>query len=326
MSATFYYKQNILKQLRAFCVTARAGSVSRAAEEIFLSQPSVTLQIQALEREMDITLFERRGPHITLTPEGETLYQIAEPLVEQIDKLKETFASHYGKIEAGEINLAAGESTILYILPEPVKQFARQYPRIELKMHNVTGRDGMAMMRANQVDFAVGSMLDVPEDMSYQPVVTFNPTLITPLNHPLAHHDNVLLEEISRYGLILPPRHLSTWRIVDLVFKQHNLDYRIALEAGGWEVIKKYVELGLGISIVTNVCLTGQERLATHSLNKYFPKRTYGIVYRKGKFLSPQAKRFIEIMIRHFKESGAQLDLSSGASIADPEGDLLAGY
>lgn len=297
-----YYKQNRLKQLRAFCHTARAGSISEAAETLFLSQPSVTLQIQALERELEITLFERRGPHIKMTPEGEVLYKLSEPLVEGIDKLHETFAAHYGKLESGELNIAAGESTILYVLPDAVKRFNDAYPRIRLKLQNVTGRDGLAMLRADKVDFAVGSMLEVPEDIIYRPIFTYDPALIVPLDHPLADREEVTLEEISPHGLILPPRHLSTWRIVDLVFSQNNLSYRVDLEAGGWEVIKKYVELGMGISIVTDVCLTGEERLVRIPLNRYFPTRSYGIVLRQGKFLSPQAKRFIEMADPDFFE------------------------
>jgi DNA-binding transcriptional LysR family regulator len=291
-----YYKQNRLKQLRAFCHAARAGSVSAAAEKLFLSQPSVTLQIQALEREFAVALFERRGPQIRLTPDGELLYRLAHPLVDGVDRLHETFRAHQGHIEAGELNIAAGESTILYILPGPMKQFAEDYPGVRLKLHNVTGRDGLAMLRADTADLAVGSMLDVPEDIVYHPVVSFDPALITPLDHPLARLKQVTLQDISPYGLILPPRHLSTWAIVDLTFRQHDVPYHVALEAGGWEVIKKYVELGLGISIVTDVCLTGSERMARIPLGKYFPRRSYGVVYRKGKFLSPQAKRFIEVL------------------------------
>ncbi|MCG6968987.1 MAG: LysR family transcriptional regulator [Gammaproteobacteria bacterium] len=294
--SAFYYKQNRLKQLRAFCFTARTGNISEAADQLFLSQPSVTLQIKALEREMDITLFERRGPHIALTPEGEILYRLAAPLVEGMDTLKESFAAHYGQLEEGELNIAAGESTILYILPEPIKQFAELYPKIKLKLHNVTGRDGLAMLRANEADFAVGSMLEVPEDIVYRSTIAYDPMLITALDHPLASKQKIRLEEISPYGLILPPRHLSTWRMVDLVFNQHNIPYHVSLEAGGWEVIKKYVELGLGISIVTEVCLGENDRVAKIPLGHYFPTRSYGVVMRKGKFLSPQAKRFIEMM------------------------------
>ncbi len=306
-SATqLHYKQNRLKQLRAFCHAARSGSVSTAADQIFLSQPTVSLQIQALEREFDTLLFERRGPKIKLTPAGDLLYGLAQPLVEGMDKLHETFFSQCGRVDQGTLEVAAGESTILYILPEPVRRFTALHPGIEIKLNNVTGRDGLAMVRADEADMAVGSMIEVPDDITYRPFVTYRPKLITPLDHPLATKASVTLADIAPFGLILPPSHLSTWRTVDLVFRQHNLNYRVALEAGGWEVIKKYVELGLGISIVTDVCLTGQEHLATIPLEQYFPNRSYGIVLRRGKFLSPQAKRFLDVLDETF--SGQEVE------------------
>ncbi len=312
---TPYYKQNRLKQLRAFCHAAQCGSITEAAENLFLSQPSVTLQIQALEREMEITVFERRGPKISLTPEGEVLYRLASPLVEAIDGLQESFHAHMGNLQKGELNIAAGESTILYVLPDATKQFADQYPGISLKLHNVTGRDGLSMIRADQVDFAVGSMLEVPDDIRYEPIVTYYPALITARGHPLAERDKITLEEIAEHGLILPPRHLSTWRIVELVFQQHDLQFKVALEAGGWEVIKKYVELDMGISIVTDVCLTeaDRERLSVKPLGKYFPTRSYGIVSRRGKFLSPAAVRYID-MLREFYEDRDPSEVSRCAN------------
>ena len=312
-SKALYYKQNRLKQLRAFCCTAQIGSISKAAEKLFLSQPSVSLQIQALERELDISLFERNGPNIKLTPDGEVLYQLAQPLVQGMDTLPEAFAAHCGKLEVGELNIAAGESTILYILPKTMQRFAQDYPGIRLRLHNETGRDGLAMVRADEVDFAVGSMLEVPDDIHYHPIFTYNPTLITPLDHPLAQQRAVSLEDIVPFGLILPPRHLSTWRIVDLVFSQHNLSYKVALEAGGWEVIKKYVELGLGISIVTDVCLCDEDSLARIPLDRHFPKRSYGVVLRRGKYLSPQAKRYIDMLDPSFfsKHNGLDVDRSA---------------
>ena len=305
-----YYKNNRLKQMRAFCEVVRTGSITLAAQNLYLSQPSVTLQIQAMEREMGVTVFERRGPILKLTPDGETLYELAKPLVDGIDGLQENFAAQHGKLDGGELNIGAGESTILYILPEPVKRFVTAHPGIQLKIHNETGRDGLKMLRADEIDLAVGSMLDVPDDITYQPVVTFDPALIVPLGHPLANHTEVTLEEISQYGLILPPRHLSTWRMVKYVFQQHNLTFKVTLEAGGWEIIKKYVELGMGISIVTDICLTGTEKLARIPLKQYFPQRGYGLVLRKGRFLSPQARRFVEILYEVYGMKSAPTELT----------------
>jgi len=84
-----YYKHNRLQQLRGFCYATQTGSISKAAERMSLSQPSVSLQIQALERELDVVLFERRGPKIKLTPEGHILYELALPLVEGLEALPE---------------------------------------------------------------------------------------------------------------------------------------------------------------------------------------------------------------------------------------------
>ena len=291
-----YYKQNRLQQLRGFCFAAQTGSVSKAAERMFLSQPSVSLQIQALERELKCALFERRGPKITLTPDGKTLYDLAGPLVEEIDTLHETFAARRGGVETGRLDIAAGESTTLYLLPRFVKEFVTIYPGIELKLHNVTGRDGLTMLRADEVDFAVGSMIEMREDIEYQPMFSYDPILIAALDHPLANKKRVTIKDIAQHQLILPPRHLTTWRVMDYAFQQHSLDYTVKMEAGGWEVIKKYVELGMGISIVTSICLTGKEKLVTIPVSRYFPRRTYGLVMRKGKFLSPQADRFVAIM------------------------------
>jgi DNA-binding transcriptional LysR family regulator len=298
-----YYKNNRLKQIRAFCQVVRSGSITVAAQKLFLSQPSVTLQIQALERELKTTLFERRGPTMRLTPDGEALYALAEPLVQGVDGLHANFEAQHGRLESGELNIGAGESTILYILPEVVSRFTKAYPGIHLRLHNETGRDGLKMLKSDEIDFAVGSMLDVPDDITYQPLVTFDPVLIVPIGHPLAKKKKVTLEDISQFGLILPPRHLSTWGVVKYVFQQHKLSFRVTLEAGGWEVIKKYVELGMGISIVTDICLTGNERLVSIPLADYFPQRGYGLVLRKGKFMSPQANRFVELLLETYREN-----------------------
>ncbi len=300
--ANSYYKQNHLKKLRAFCQTAKLGSMTKAAESLFASQPTISLQVHALEEEMDTILFERRGPRLSLTTEGSILYDLCLPHVQGIDRLKETFNAHCGNLTSGELSIAAGESTILYVLPEPIGRFSRQYPAIKLRLANETGRNGMEMLRADVIDIAIGSMLEVPGDLIYDPIVTYNPVVITPLDHPLAKMDKITLSDIGKYGMILPPRHLSTWHIVKMVFAQHNANFHVTLEAGGWEVIKRYVTLGQGISIVTDVCITEEDRarMSVIPIDQYFPKRSYGIVTRKNKFLSAPSKRFIEIMNEYF--------------------------
>ncbi len=289
-------RSNHLRQLRAFCAAAACGSISKAAEQLSISQPSVSLHIQNLEKRFNTTLFERRGPKIQLTPAGAVLEKLSAPLVEAIDKLPASFSATLGEVTQGQLNIASGQSTLLYMLPDAIKTFTEQYPQINVALHSVTGRAGMALIREEKVDFAVGAMFDVPDDLVYHPLVEYEPMLITALDHPLAKSSAITLEDLSEYGLILPPRHLTTWQQVNTVFSNHNVPYSIALEAGGWEVIKRYVEMGLGISIVTSICLRSPHQLFCHPMSQYFPKRSYGVVYRRGRFMTPQALRFLSLL------------------------------
>ena len=294
--AAVRYKHNRLQQLRGFCFAAQEGSISKAAERMFLSQPSVTLQIQALEREFNTVLFDRNGPKIELTHEGQLLYELARPIVEGFGTIEENFQALRNHIEKGRLEIAAGGSTIQYVLPSYVEKFVQEHPTVDLKLRNVTGQEGLGLLRDGQVDFCVGPILDISDDIRFHPIVDYEPVLITPKGHPLAQRKRILPRHISKYPLILPPRHLSTWRQVEFVFAQEQLNYEVRLEVGGWEVIKRYVELGMGVSIVMSICIAGNENLEVIPVPEHFPKRTYGVVWRKNKRLSPQARGFIRVM------------------------------
>lgn len=294
----YYYKGSRLKQMRAFVTTVKLGTLSRAAEALYLSQPSVSLQLQALERELGAELLHRSRRRINLTDAGEALYELARPLVEGWENLDRQFQAKVKGMQAGKLTVAAGTSTIQYLLPELVRQYRERFPDVQLQLANVTGKDGLSLLRADEADFAVGSMLDVPNDIAWAPVYHYDPMLITPPDHPLAGKESVLLEDLSPYGLILPPQRLSTYRLVDLVFQQRQVSYHVAIEVGGWDVIKEYVAMGLGISIVTGICITeaDRQRLAVRNMRQYFPQRSYGVVMRKGKFLSKEAQAFIDLI------------------------------
>ena len=291
----FGYKHSRLKQLRAFCYAAQTGSVSRAAEQMFLSQPSISLLIKSLETDLGDQLFSRNGPRIALTEQGQILLELALPLIEGLEILPEMYSERCNHIVGGKLIIAATESAILYILPNNIKEFRETYPGIELVINNVTGRDGLEMLRNGTADILISSLVEVPNDIIYIPTYTYDPVLITPVNHPLTKLKEITIRDIGAYDLILPPSYLSSWRVLDLIFRQHDVSYTVALEAGGWEVIKKYVELGLGVSIISSLCLTGEEKLVELPLKKYFPQRTYGVILRRGKYLSPATRRFIEM-------------------------------
>ncbi len=116
-STRFYYKGNRLKQLRAFCYAVKFGTVARAAESLFLSSSSVSLQLSALESDFGARLLERTRPRLTLTADGQSLYDLARPLVEGMENLDHQFRSRRTGEQALEIHIACGNSTIQYLLP-----------------------------------------------------------------------------------------------------------------------------------------------------------------------------------------------------------------
>ena len=114
--------------------------------------------------------------------------------------------------------------------------------------------------------------------------------------HPLAALSELRLEDLSPFGLILPPQRQTTFQLVDLVFQQHKVPFHVAIEIGGWDVIKRYVAEGLGISVVPGLCVQEGDghRLAMRNVRSLFPRRSYGVIMRKGKFLSTEARAFLD--------------------------------
>lgn len=297
-SPRFSYKSDRLKPLRAFCQTVRLGSVSRAAEALFISQPAVTLQLQALERELGVPLLERSGRRLVPTREGQVLLELAQPLVDQLDRLGDDFRRRLAGMDAGELRIAGNSTTILYLLPKIVDIFRHKHPRVRLSLHNAVSADGTDLLRNDAADLLFGSLLEVPPDLSFEPVYRFEQVLITPPGHPLASGPSPDLAAIAAHPLILPPRRRVTWQLVDRVFQENRQPYSVALEVGGWEVIKQYVSLGMGISIVPALCLDDEDRqrVVMRPASHLFPPRTYGVAIRRGRPLSPPARAFLELV------------------------------
>ena len=113
----------------------------------------------------------------------------------------------------------------------------------------------------------------------------------------MARRKRIGVKDISKYSLILPPKNQSTYRFVEMVFNDHSLQYDVKLEVGGYDVIKQYVRMGLGISIVMSHCLGDNDDLHAASVSRYFPRRAYGVVLRKGRTLSAPAGRFVEMLL-----------------------------
>ena len=260
VATRFYYKGSRLKQLRAFCMIVKLGTLSRAAEALFLSQPSISLQLRALEAELGVALIERRRRRVAPTREGQALYELALPLMEGLESLDRRFHARCKGLAGGELRIAVGASTGQYLLPPWIAAFHARHPDVHVQLRSVVGSDGIAQLRNDQVDIAIGSLLDVPQDLNYEPLQSCDPLLIAPRDHPLAQLAAIRLEDLSPHGLILPPNRQTTFQLVDLVFQQHKVPFHVVIEVGGWDVVKRYVAQGLGISVVPDLCVEDADR------------------------------------------------------------------
>lgn len=293
---------NYLKELRAFVVTCQQGNMSKASEVLFTSQPTMSLQIKKLESELNVSLFERHGPKLVVTPEGETLYNLALPLVQGFDHLQEEFQARKSDLSVGNLSVAAEESTMLYTLTDPVQNFVKDFPGVRLNLVTVRGTTALEQVASNEVDMAVVSLLDVPDTLSFTPFVSYPPVLLTPLDHPLAKRKSVTLSDIQGCDLILPPSQGSSGRLLKMLFGINGVDYNVVIEAGGWEVIKKYVGLGLGVTVATQICISesDKDKIAIIPLGKQYPDRKFGVLTRKNPMISLTAQRFIEILYKSY--------------------------
>ena len=289
-------KRNRLKQLRLFCYAALTGSITKAAERASVTQPSVSQQVRALERELRLDLFERRGPRITLTQAGRYLYEISMPLVESMDNLHAVFHERFSRSISGEVRIAAGPSTAGFLLPRYLKQFHERHPRVRLSVKNVFSQDALKLLREHAVDFAVGTMDVVPDDLQHRLMLTSDIMLATPEDHPLARHESVSTKEIEKYPMIVPPSGSYTRHLWDFYARQYGVKLNALVEVDGWWIIKRFVQNGLGISVLPSLCVGKGDRISLIPFVQPFPKLSHGLITHRHMLLSAAARQFILMM------------------------------
>ena len=287
-------KRDRLKQLRAFCHTARLGSITRAAEQVFSSQPSVSIQIRALEDSLGNALFERKGPRVTLTLAGRKLYELAAPLVEDIDRLPDAFAEQYEGI-SGELRIAAGEAAATFILPRILIPLREQQPGIHVNVRIGTGYQCLSWLRTYEVDLFFAAMDSRPSNVFVHSVLSYDYLLITPWDHPLHDRESVSVREMCDYPLIAHTSGAHFRHFSEIYLQHEGAALDIVVYVDGWDVIKEYVEAGLGIAAVPDMCLRDEDRVRRIPIEDYFPPQRYGVVTRRDRLLPLAVRRFIRI-------------------------------
>ena len=317
----FYHKRNRLKQFRVFCRVARLGSITRAAEHLGLSQPTVSQQVRALETELGVRLFERSGPRIVLAAAGRSLFRIAMPLVEGMDDLHETFAMRRERV-SGTIRIAAGQGAATFILPRIILQFRDRHPEVRFRIVRSVATKAAEVLRSREEDlFISGTKVDPTGTDRYR-VSSYNLALIVPLDHPLAGRDSVELKEVLPFPAIVPAAGTQSRKLGERIARQLGVEIDVAVETHGWGAIKRYVETGLGVSIVPDFCITEQDRLSVIPLSRHFQDWGYWMyAHRDRSGRSAAVERFV----RFVTKLPPPPEIGEGRAAARPGSDEVGG-
>ena len=298
-----YHKRDRVRQLRAFCHAARLGSITQAAVHLGLSQPAVSLHVRELENELQAILFDRGASGIRLTSAGEKLYELSRPLVQGMDALSANFMERIDDAVSGRLQLAASVAGASIVLPPFIRQFRDQYPGVRLRVRNCLLSEGVKLLLDDEVEFVLGVKDPYPEDtLEYREILPYDVVLITSLDHPLAGRETVSPEEASAWPAIVPSPGSYSRQFGETAARQFGFDVTAVIRVGGWGVIKRYVEQGLGISVVPSISIQGTDRLSVIPLKEYFPTRSFGVFTRRGKFLTPPARRLLRLMVPEIPE------------------------
>ena len=287
------------RQLQVFEAIYRLGSFTKAAEELFLTQPTVSMQMRKLTDAMGLPLFEHVGRNVQSTEAGRVLYEACRNIFASLANLEMNMADLKG-LKLGKLQLGV-VTTAKYIAPEMLGEFSRQYPGIDLSLE-VSNRDTIIeRMHANADDLYIMGQAPKNEielvDYKFAP----NPlVIVAPRDHPLVGKKNIPLEEIANEPFIIRESGSGVRDAILRKFESQNLKPKIRMELGDNEAIKHAVVGGLGLSVLSlhTLLLEGRKGPVVILDVEGFPiLRNWYLVHPKGKDLSLIARTFLEFAV-----------------------------
>jgi LysR family cys regulon transcriptional activator len=245
-------------------------------------------------------LFIRVGNSIKLTEGGNILFDSVILFLNDLDNLKR-ISTDIVNSRRGRLTLVANNAILMYVLPDVIKRFRKEFPGFTIKLitRNLTA-ELLPLVSNGEVDLAMGAVEDRPfsPKLHLLPWKSFNRMLIVPNDHPLSKKKVIELSDISPYPLILLKEGSPIRIAVEDALIQSRLPYEITIETDATESLKIYVELGLGISIINSVMLTSKDigRFCVFNVAHLFREVTYGIYYRKDKYVTTSMKEFVKCL------------------------------
>lgn len=282
-----------LRQLRVFEAVAQNNSYTRAAEELHLSQPAVSMQVKQLEDEIGLPLFERLGKQVVPTEAGRELYHYSRAINHSLTEMQEVMESLKG-INRGSLRLAVA-STVNYFAPRLLAVFQKRYPGIALRL-DVTNREMLVqMLDSNSVDLVLMGVPPKNVDVEAEAFMDNPLVVVAPPDHPLASARNIPTTRLSEEVFVMREEGSGTRKAMERFFAERGVEIRHGMQMTRNEAVKQAVRSGLGLSVVSLHTIELEletRRLVILDVQGFPDRRQWYLVYRRGKRLSPAASAF----------------------------------
>jgi len=286
------------QQLRIIREAVRRNfNLTEVANALYTSQSGVSRHIKDLEDELGVELFVRRGKRLLgLTGPGQELVPIVERLLLDAKNIKR-LADQFSQRDEGDLTTATTHTQARYALPPVVVKFKDAFPNVRLILHQASPKEIMSMLLEGSADIGVATeaLEDNPEIAAF-PYYSWEHAVIVPAGHPLADDEPMTLEKIAAWPIITYDAGFTGRPHIDAAFQAAGIEPDIVMTALDADVIKTYVELGLGVGIIASMAHDGsRDSVKLLSSKGLFARNTSRIAVRRGRYLRGYAYKFIEL-------------------------------
>ncbi len=305
-----------LHQLRYICEVADRGlNVSEAAEAMHTSQPGVSKQIRLLESELGVPIFSRAGKRLTaLTEPGNEVVQAARRALREVENIRR-IGKEYSSENRGTLTIATTHTQARYVLPPLIQQFRLRHPDVRLQLRQGSPEQICDMAYSGEADIAIATEAVPSADaLIALPCYRWHHCVVVPKDHTLLEKDApITLQDLADYPIITYDFAFAGRSQLQQTFSKAGLEPRIVLTALDADVIKTYVELGLGVGLVANVAFDAERdvNLRMIDITPLFPASTTWVGVRRGSYLRGFVYDFIELFAPHLDRATLKAALNA---------------
>lgn len=286
-----------IRHIRAFLAVARLGSFTRAAAELHVSQPTLTVQIRQLEEALKVRLFDRNKRQVLLTQVGRDLLPSLAQVLTDLEVVISA-SQDLANLRRGSVSIATLPSVAAGLLPMTIRRFAASFPDVAVHVSDVVADRILQLVKAEEVDFGIGSRLGPDRDIDVVDFLSDQLCVFFPEDHPLAGLPHPTLRDVAAYPLILTARGTSVRTMVDRALEKEELEIALACETNYMSSAVGLVRAGLGVSILPEsaVHAAACEGIRMAAIRTPGLTRKIGIIRKRNRSLSPAAESFVQVL------------------------------